>query len=72
MVYALYGVLGAKSDAMLLTLPFVLYGLFRVLYLIHHKSGTTEDPSVLAVRDRPLLICIVLWAIAAGIITAAS
>jgi 4-hydroxybenzoate polyprenyltransferase len=72
MVYALYGVLGAKSDTMLLTLPFVLYGLFRVLYLIHHKGGTTEDPSVLAIRDRPLLICIVMWAIAAGIITAAT
>jgi len=72
MVYALYGVLGAKSDAMLLTLPFVLYGIFRVLYLIHHRAGVTEDPSVLALSDVPLRICIVLWAITAGIITAVS
>lgn len=70
MVYALYGVLGAPSDAMLITLPFVLYGIFRVLYLIHHRGAATEDPSTLAVRDRPLLICVVLWAIAAGIVTA--
>jgi 4-hydroxybenzoate polyprenyltransferase len=72
MVYALYGVLGAKSDAMLLTLPFVLYGIFRVLYLIHHKSTSTQDPSVLALSDGPLRVCIVLWAVAAGIITAVS
>jgi 4-hydroxybenzoate polyprenyltransferase len=72
MVYALYGVLGAESDAMLITLPFVLYGIFRVLYLIHHgsRSAETEDPSVIAIRDRPLLICILLWGISAGIITA--
>ena len=71
-VYALYGVLGAPSDAMLITLPFVLYGIFRVLYLIHHRSESTEDPSTLALKDRPLLTCIVLWGICAGIVQAAS
>lgn len=70
MVYALYGVLGAPTRLMLLTVPFVLYGIFRVLYLIHHQSTVTEDPSVLALRDRPLLICIVLWGLSAGIISA--
>lgn len=70
MVYALYGVLGAKNDAMLGTLPFVLYGIFRVLFLIHHDSAVTEDPSVLAVRDRRLGICILLWGVSAGLITA--
>jgi hypothetical protein len=72
MVYALYGVLGAPSRVMLLTVPFVLYGIFRVLYLIHHQSSETQDPSVLALRDRPLLICIVSWGIVAGIIAAAT
>jgi 4-hydroxybenzoate polyprenyltransferase len=72
MVYAIYGVLGAASDVMLVTLPFVLYGIFRVLYLIHHGDRQTEDPSVIAVRDRPLLVCIVLWGITAGIITVAT
>lgn len=70
MVYALYGVLGAASDAMLATLPFVLYGVFRVLFLIHHGDRSTEDPSVFAIRDRPLLACIVLWGLSAGVITA--
>jgi len=72
MVYALYGVLGAQSDVMLITLPFVLYGIFRVLFLIHHESAVTEDPSVLAIRDRKLGICIVLWGISASVITVVS
>ena len=72
MVYAIYCVLAAPTDAMLVTLPFVLYGIFRVLYLIHHRSLTTEDPSVIAVRDRPLLVCILMWGITAGIITVSS
>ena len=69
MVYALYSVLAAPTDAMLVTLPFVIYGIFRVLYLIHHRSGVTEDPSVLATRDRPLMACIALWGVGAGVIT---
>jgi 4-hydroxybenzoate polyprenyltransferase len=72
MVYALYGVLGAKTDVMLVTLPFVIYGIFRVLYIIHHHSVVTEEPSALPLLDRPLLVCIVLWGITAGIISAAS
>lgn len=72
MVYAIYCVLAAPTDAMLVTLPFVLYGIFRVLYLIHHRSLETEDPSVIAIRDRPLLICILLWGITAGVITVSS
>src|SRR3954454_11777113 len=33
-VYAIYAVTGAQTHWMLLTLPFVLYGVFRVLFLI--------------------------------------
>jgi 4-hydroxybenzoate polyprenyltransferase len=68
-VYALWGVLGAASDVMLATLPFVLYGIFRVLYLIYDDGGSTEDPSVLALRDAPLRLCIASWAVCAGLIT---
>jgi 4-hydroxybenzoate polyprenyltransferase len=68
--YALYTVLGSKSgDAMLLTVPFVLYGIFRVLWLIHHRSATTEEPAVVVWRDRPLLVCILLWGATAGIVS---
>jgi hypothetical protein len=68
-VYALYAITGAKAGSiMLITVPFVLYGIFRLLYLIHHRSALSEDPALIVWRDPPLLICIVLWGITAGII----
>jgi 4-hydroxybenzoate polyprenyltransferase len=69
-VYSIYAVIGTKTDAMLLTVPFVMYGIFRVLFLIHHHSGMTEEPAVVVYKDRPLLICVVLWAICAAAIAA--
>jgi 4-hydroxybenzoate polyprenyltransferase len=71
--YVLYAVLGAKTQLMLLTAPFVLYGIFRVLYLIHYEgSSLPDDPTDLVWRDRPLQLCIVLWGLTAGVITLAS
>jgi 4-hydroxybenzoate polyprenyltransferase len=69
-VYSIYAVTGAHTHAMLLTVPFVMYGIFRVLYLIHHHSGMTEEPAVVVFRDRPLLACVVLWAVCAAAIAA--
>jgi 4-hydroxybenzoate polyprenyltransferase len=70
--YSLYAVLGARSQLMLLTVPFVLYGVFRMLFLIHHRSHLPEDPTVVAWTDRPLQVCIVLWGVSAGVISALS
>jgi 4-hydroxybenzoate polyprenyltransferase len=67
--YCVYAVGAAKSSAMLLTVPFVLYGIFRMLYMIHHGDGVSEDPATTVWRDRPLQVCIVAWALTAGIIT---
>jgi len=49
-----------RNDVMMLTIPFVLYGIFRYLYLIHARSegGTPEE---LVFKDKPLLLDIVLW-----------
>ena len=68
--YSLYAVLGARSQAMLLTVPFVMYGVFRVLYLIHHGSRLPDDPTIVVWQDRPLQVCIVLWGVSAGLISA--
>ena len=46
-----------------LTLPFPLYGIFRYLYLVHRKD-LGGNPSDLLLTDRPLLVCVALWAIA--------
>jgi 4-hydroxybenzoate polyprenyltransferase len=50
-----------------LTLPFPLYGIFRYLYLVHQKAGG-GSPSEMLLNDRPLLICVALWAATVAII----
>jgi 4-hydroxybenzoate polyprenyltransferase len=50
-----------------LTLPFPLYGIFRYLYLVHQKEGG-GSPAEMLLNDRPLLVCVALWALAVGFI----
>jgi 4-hydroxybenzoate polyprenyltransferase len=45
------------------TVPFVLYGIFRYLYLVHQKLGG-GSPAEMLLTDRPLLACVALWAAA--------
>jgi len=55
------------NHAMMLTIPFVLYGLFRYLYLIHvKKEGGAPDELLLS--DKPLLATGVLWVLAVVIV----
>jgi hypothetical protein len=49
------------------TTPFVLFGVFRYLYLVHRK-GEGGSPDELIVRDAPLAAAIVLWIAAVGLI----
>ena len=50
--------LGASH--MELTIPFVLYGVFRYLYLIHQKEGG-GSPTRMLLTDRPILVNVILW-----------
>ena len=50
-----------------LTLPFPLYGIFRYLYLVHQKEGG-GSPSEMLLNDRPLLVCVALWAVVVALI----
>jgi hypothetical protein len=53
------------------TVPVVLYGLFRYLYLLHRHDLGGSPTRVLA-TDRPLLITVLVWlAVAAVVIGAA-
>ena len=45
-----------------LTVPFVLYGIFRYLYLVHRKGGG-GNPTQTLLTDLPLLLCVGLWAV---------
>ncbi len=49
---------GTKN--LILTIPFVLYGLFRYLYLIHQRH-TGGDPTSEFLTDIPLLVTVFLW-----------
>jgi hypothetical protein len=55
------------TDWLGLTLPFPLYGIFRYLYLVHLKEGG-GSPSDMLLNDRPLLVCVALWAITVAVI----
>ena len=48
------------TDKLYLTLPFVVYGLFRYFYLVHLREGG-DDPSRTLVKDFPTLITVLLW-----------
>ncbi|MGB2909618.1 MAG: decaprenyl-phosphate phosphoribosyltransferase, partial [Anaerolineales bacterium] len=51
-----------SNNIMMLTIPFVLYGIFRYLYLLHvEQSGGA--PEELLLSDRPLQISIILWGV---------
>ena len=53
-----------RNNAMMLTIPFVMYGFFRYLYLIHRK-GMGGSPDEVLFSDRPLLIDLGLWVLTA-------
>ncbi|MDX1932815.1 MAG: decaprenyl-phosphate phosphoribosyltransferase [Capsulimonadales bacterium] len=70
--YLLYTVLsttGKQHPYLMATAFFVLYGLFRYLYLIHQK-GMGEAPEIALGKDRPLQFNLLLWigAVAAAIL----
>jgi len=50
------------TDKLYFTLPLVVYGLFRYLYLIHLKLGG-GDPSSTLIKDKHLAVTVILWAV---------
>lgn len=65
MAYALYTmsietVTKFHTRSLSLTIPFVLYGIFRYLYLLYHRK-MGGNPSEIFLSDKPLLINIALW-----------
>jgi len=55
------------TDRLKFTIPFVLYGIFRYLYLIHQKNEGGSPEHVL-LNDLPLIICVLLYGLTVGLI----
>jgi 4-hydroxybenzoate polyprenyltransferase len=67
-VYALYTqapetVSKFGTDRLVWTLPLVLYGIFRYLYLVHQRDEG-GNPSRVLLNDRPLLADVAIWTVA--------
>jgi len=67
MAYALYTMAPETREKfgtsyMILTIPFVIYGIFRYLYLVHQKEQG-GSPTTILVTDKPILLNVLLWGI---------
>ncbi len=68
--YAIY-TLTAHSPALMATIPFVVFGLFRYLLLVH-RDDLGEEPENVLLTDRPIVAAVILWAVTAAAILAAT
>jgi 4-hydroxybenzoate polyprenyltransferase len=55
-----------QTDKLIFTTPFVMYGIFRYLYLVHQR-GRGGNPTRILLTDRPLKINLILWILVAGV-----
>jgi len=65
--YSLYTFTARGSKAMMITIPFVVFGIFRYLYLVHRRD-LGEEPENVLLRDLPTLACVAAWATSAAVI----
>jgi len=66
MTYSLYTFVAPnlpESQITMLTIPFVIFGVFRYLYLLQ-VEGHGETPEEIVVKDRPFQINMLLWGLA--------
>ena len=70
MSYCLYTVqseAASRHHLLMLTIPSVIFGIFRYLYLMHrHMLG--ESPDAILLEDRPTIVNIAIWGLAIGLI----
>ena len=69
MCYILYTVdartvaqVAGGSRGLLLTVPFVMYGIFRYLYVVYHRERG-DNPTLALLSDKTLIVDIALWAL---------
>jgi len=62
--YVLYTFFEYENYYMMASIPFVVYGVFRYMLLVHRNGG--GNPDTLLLRDRPLQIALLLWLVVVG------
>ncbi len=67
--YSLYTFTARDSKALMVTIPFVIFGIFRYLLLVH-RDDLGEEPEQVLLTDVPILVDIALWIVTAGLILA--
>jgi uncharacterized membrane protein len=67
--YSLYTFTARDSKAMMVTVPFVVYGVFRYLLLLQRRE-LGEEPENVLLSDVPLLLTIAAWAVTCAIVLA--
>ncbi|MFC3750509.1 decaprenyl-phosphate phosphoribosyltransferase [Paenibacillus sp. GCM10012306] len=60
MFYSMYA--ASEESAMMFTIPFVLYGIFRYYYLIHMKNAGGKPEEIL-LNDKHILVTVVLFSV---------
>lgn len=69
MAYSLYTFTSPKqgNNLMMLTIPFVIFGLFRYLFLAHTRNAG-GSPEEVFLRDRPLIGTLACWILTTGLV----
>jgi len=71
LAYTAYTLTGGNSRWMVVTIPFVAFGIGRYVWLVRGR-GAGEEPEEVLLRDLPLLTTIVAWAVTSGAILLAT
>jgi 4-hydroxybenzoate polyprenyltransferase len=67
--YSLYTFTARDSKALMVTIPFVIFGVFRYLLLVH-RDDLGEEPEQVLLTDVPIIVDVCLWVATAALILA--
>ena len=60
LTYALFTAISGRNPTLVVTVPFVHYGVMRYELLLRRAQGT-EEPDTVLLKDRGILLCVLLW-----------
>ncbi len=67
--YSVYTLTARDSKALLATVPFVIFGVFRYLLLVH-RDNIGEEPEQVLLTDVPIILAVAGWIATAAVILA--